>query len=72
MDAKTAKAVIEDFETWSGGFPPESSQEIFVYVEYACDRRLDGVAVTCLLRDWMDEEWNDLPLVREATHQLPH
>jgi hypothetical protein len=57
MDAETVKAVIADFETWSGGFPPDSSQEIFVYVEYARDLRLDPNEVTKVLRDWMAEEW---------------
>jgi len=25
----------QDFESWSGGFPPESEHEIVVYVDYA-------------------------------------
>jgi hypothetical protein len=59
MDAKTARDVIEDFRTWSGGFPPDSEQEIFVYVEYARDERLDAVEVTRLLRDWMEAQYSD-------------
>jgi hypothetical protein len=56
METQVAEAVREDFLTWSGGFPPESDQQIWVYVEAARPGDTDAVEVTRLLLDWMAEE----------------
>jgi hypothetical protein len=53
MDAETARLVVKDFLDWSGGSPPDSEQEIFIYVEYASDCRNDSVEVTRLLHTWL-------------------
>lgn len=57
MDANTANAVKEDFLAWSGGFPPDSDQDVFVYVEYARPTDTDAIEVSRMLTGWMQEEW---------------
>ncbi len=57
MDMNTARTVREDFMTWSGGCPPDSEQEIFVYMEYVHGSDADDAdAVREILRDWMEEQ----------------
>jgi hypothetical protein len=56
METQAAKAIREDFLTWSGGFPPESDQQIWVYVEAARPSDTPAEEVTRLLLDWMAEE----------------
>jgi hypothetical protein len=55
MDESKTKAIREDFETWSGGFPPESDEQITVYIDYASSKDWDDDEVRELLRAWMDE-----------------
>ena len=57
MDPQTAEAVKRDFLAWSGGCPPDSDQQIFVYVEYALSIDIDAIEVSNMLKDWMQEEW---------------
>ena len=45
-------AIRSHFEEWSGGFPPESEREIFVYVEYAQEEE-NADLVQKVLRGWM-------------------
>jgi hypothetical protein len=56
MEVQAAQAVREDFLVWSGGFPPESDEQIWVYVEAARPADTDPEQVTRLLKDWMAEE----------------
>lgn len=56
MESQAATAIREDFLTWSGGFPPESDQQIWVYVEAARPSDTEAAEVTRLLLDWMAEE----------------
>ncbi len=57
MDANTANAVKEDFLAWSGGFPPESEQQIFVYMEYAYGAdAADADEARKMLRQWMQND----------------
>jgi hypothetical protein len=42
--------VREDFQAWSGGFPPDSEEQVEVYVEYALPSDLDAEAVRHGLR----------------------
>ena len=53
MDQAEEQRIREDFITWSGGFPPESNEEIAMYVEVA--RPFDTAAgdVSRLLKQWM-------------------
>lgn len=44
-----------DYLVWSGGFPPESTRDIFVYVEAARPIGSDPDAVALLLKRWLDE-----------------
>lgn len=41
--------VRQDFEAWSGGFPPESPEQVAIYVTYALSKDLLAEAV----RDWL-------------------
>jgi len=56
MDQILEAAIRADFETWSGGFPPESEQQIFVYVTTALSKNWDDNMVLELLRSWMAAE----------------
>ncbi len=56
MDDNVAAAVIDDFQSWSGGFPPESEEQIFVCVETARPIDTDSEDVPALLRRWMNQE----------------
>jgi hypothetical protein len=42
--------VRQDFEAWSGGFPPVSEEQVEVYVAHALPSRLDDEAVRRWLR----------------------
>ena len=55
MDERTAKAIRADFLAWSGGFPPDSDDQITVYVDYAAHTDWDSNEVRRLLEDWMQE-----------------
>jgi hypothetical protein len=56
MDKETAMAIRQDFLVWSGGFPPESDQQIWVYVEAARPVETDHEEVATFLMAWMREE----------------
>ena len=61
MDANTTNAVKEDFLAWSGGFPPDSEQEIFVYMEYVHGSDADDAnELREMLRDWMCNNDDDI------------
>ena len=61
MDANTADAVKKDFLAWSGGFPPNSEQEILVYMEYAFGAiAADPNEVREMLREWMCNNDDDI------------
>jgi hypothetical protein len=47
--------VQKDFEAWSGGFPPESDDQITVYIDYALPKGNDPEEVRAFLRNWMNE-----------------
>jgi hypothetical protein len=61
MDTKTANTVKENFLAWSGGFPPDSEQQIFIYMEYAYGTEADADDVREMLRNWMQEDQFDHP-----------
>ena len=49
------KALIEDFQQWSGGFPPESDYQITVYIDYAL-AKWNPEWARRVLQDWLDRE----------------
>ncbi len=55
LEKQAAESLKVDFLEWSGGFPPDSEQQIFVYVEYAAPNNVDEADVLSLLRTWMNE-----------------
>ncbi len=61
MDAHTTNSFKEDFQAWSGGFPPDSEQQIFIYMEYAYGTEADADEVREMLRKWMQEDQIDHP-----------
>jgi hypothetical protein len=42
-----------DFLAWSGGFPPESPEQIEVYVTHSADTNLVETEVRTILTEWM-------------------
>ena len=58
--------IIADFTKWSGGFPPEDSDQITVYLDYTLPVKTVGEAqevylFACdLLVEWMERETEDL------------
>ena len=56
LTSEQIDALKADFLEWSGGFEPESFDTITVYIDYACDYRLDGEEVRRVLTDWMNAD----------------
>ena len=44
------------FLDWSGGFPPESPDQITVYIDYGMSVEMDPVLARQALEAWMQEE----------------
>lgn len=57
MRARDEQALRKHFQSWSGGFPPDSEHEITVYVDYARLSRFDPDETREALRKWASEEW---------------
>lgn len=50
-------AVLKDhFEKWSGGFSPDSTERITVYLDYARPRTIDREEARSALVAWMERE----------------
>jgi len=49
-------AIRQAFLTRSGGFPPESTSQIYTYCDAACPTDADYDAVFAFLRRWLDPE----------------
>jgi hypothetical protein len=56
MDEHTANRIKNDFEIWSGGFPPESDFQIYVYIDTAKSLDVADADLWNLLRTWMNED----------------
>lgn len=56
MQARPEQPIRRDFLDWSGGFPPESERDIFVYIEYALPKQFVSDSARDFLRHWMEEE----------------
>jgi hypothetical protein len=56
MTADQLDKLKEDFLTWSGGWPPESEDQITVYVDYAMNTSLNESEVRWALRELMNAD----------------
>ena len=56
MDKRTIKRIKADFRRWSGGFSPESGDQITVYIDYALHRGIDRDEAREMLWEWMESE----------------
>ena len=56
MDGRTASEIKRHFRAWSGGFPPESDDQIYVYIDAANPDDVPDVELWDLLRTWMNED----------------
>ncbi len=54
MDSQMANTIKQDFLAWSGGFPPESDDQIYVYIETAKRPEIDDEELRALLQTWMN------------------
>lgn len=54
MAQKKWPELEEDFETWSGGFPPESEDQVTVYVDYRNPFRGRADEVRKYLMNWYE------------------
>lgn len=55
LDGQTATEIKAHFERWSGGFPPDSDDQITVYIDYAREDDADAEDVRDILKTWMRE-----------------
>ncbi|MCI0334162.1 MAG: hypothetical protein L0228_13170 [Planctomycetes bacterium] len=55
MNEQTVSRIKRDFQDWSGGFAPESTYQIIVYIDYAlpCDNGAREEDVGDILTNWM-------------------
>ncbi len=49
------ESIRQDYELWSGGFPPETEDAIFLYLEYACPKDCPQDEVRAILYAWAAE-----------------
>lgn len=56
MTAELEQIIKDDFESWSGGFPPSDRNEIEVYVESSRPGDTDPDEVRAFLIKWMDAQ----------------
>jgi hypothetical protein len=57
MNVTAEDAIRSHFLEWSGGFPPDSSFEVFTYVELARLQAYDYDETREFLIRWMEAEW---------------
>lgn len=53
---QAGEAIRADFLEWSGGFPPDSAEQVTVYVDYAAPGDAEPAFVREVLMAWMREE----------------
>ena len=56
MSDTLANTFRSDFLVWSGGFPPESVCQIYVYIDYARPNDTDENDVREILTAWMNQD----------------
>jgi hypothetical protein len=52
MHDELKTTIRDDFLKWTGGFPPESDDQITVYLDYACPIAGDETELRSFLREW--------------------
>ena len=57
----TAEEIKADFLQWSGGFEPDSPEQITVYVDYASHIDTDAEYVRRVLTAWLEEQGTPKP-----------
>jgi hypothetical protein len=62
MDERNTALVKADFLNWSGGFYPESENQIIVYIDYAMAVAVPEVDACRVLSSWMNEADHDYDL----------
>ena len=55
MDKQKDNTTRQHFTAWSGGFPPESDDQISVYIETATPAEGNDEELRELLRAWMND-----------------
>ncbi|MEN6458046.1 MAG: hypothetical protein ABFC63_03885 [Thermoguttaceae bacterium] len=54
MNRNSTRTIEQSFLDWSGGFPPDSEQQIFIYMEYVYGAdAVDADETRDVLRDWL-------------------
>jgi hypothetical protein len=53
-DKQTVTDLKADFLIWSGGFPPDSPEQVTVYMDYAISVDVDPDFARQTLLDWME------------------
>jgi hypothetical protein len=53
MNQKAKLVLKRDFRRWSGGFAPDSNDQITVYMDYAVRRDFDNEHTRRVLQEWM-------------------
>lgn len=53
MTPEPIESLRSSFLAWSGGFPPESAEQVTVYVDYARDVDIDPDEARDALLEWM-------------------
>ncbi len=56
MDTVALTALKKDFAEWSGGFPPDSLEQITVYIDYTLPVGTNPDEARQSLIGWMDQE----------------
>jgi hypothetical protein len=59
IEAAKIEALKEHFRSWSGGFKPESEDQITVYIDYAIVSDLETEEARDALLDWLENDDED-------------
>ena len=54
MNYEDRRRIRRDYLEWSGGFPPETQEDVQLYVEVASSRDDDDADVIQVLNEWMN------------------
>jgi hypothetical protein len=53
MDERIAREIRESFLEWSGGFPPDSKEQVYVYVDAVGQPEVSDADLWIVLQEWM-------------------
>jgi hypothetical protein len=54
MTTDEIQEVMTHYREWSGGFPPDAEEQIFIYMEYARLTNIDEDETREFLREWAE------------------